>query len=635
MNNTLSLQQLFNNRIFLIPDYQRGYAWEKQQVGEFLDDLELLRSASPIYQHYTGTIVLCRVLTSQEQKIEDDEGISYDSWDVVDGQQRLTTIVLLLNEVSRALNSCGTNSTLADGTKKQYVHTSRDGQPLYKLSLNKDTHDFFKSNVLPEKPGVAGPPTTSARRLWDAKGQIAEYLRTAGGNAETREHWLQELRKNVIGRLHFNLYEVEDTAEVGIIFEVMNDRGKPLTNLEKVKNYLLHAASLLNVDQTSKDELTGSVKDAWSDMLERLMAAGLSSPSDEDGLLRAHWLMQYNPQSKNWEGSKSVKNRFDLRHNHDQPTQVLKELHQYIKGLREACICYCDALKPGRDSAFESFSSNSKIKDEIKLCNSKLVRIGVTATFLPLLMAVRMRWPAEPEKYLDIARLCEVFAFRFYQVSGYYANFRQSQMFHLANRVYHGMAFDNAVHAIKQNYNDGAEKRNFDEFTNPEAHRDWYGKRGLRYFLYEYEQHLASSKGASPKVSWADILGLKDTVEHVLPQSIQGQCYWQKRFTTDAHKEYVHDLGNLTLTKHNPVYGNKPFPEKKGAIDADGPCYAKSPFFQEQELAQYDEWTKETISDRRAKLLEWAKVRWGVDFSGIDTAQPESDGDEEEYAGEE
>ena len=126
MNNTLTLQQLFNNRIFRIPDYQRGYAWEQQQVGEFLDDLELLGSAHPDYRHYTGTIVLHQVTDAVER--QDNEGVSYVEANVVDGQQRLTTTVLLLNEISRALSVYEGSSVLAQGIRKNYVQaTSLDG----------------------------------------------------------------------------------------------------------------------------------------------------------------------------------------------------------------------------------------------------------------------------------------------------------------------------------------------------------------------------------------------------------------------------------------------------------------------------------------------------------------------------
>ena len=629
VNNTLPLQELFNNRVFRVPDYQRGYAWEQQQVGEFLDDLELLSSAR---HHYTGTIVLYQ--PSNATKKTDDEGTSYVETDVVDGQQRLTTIVLLLNEISRALSAYEGSSSLAQGIRKNYVkRTSLYGLPLYKLSLNKDTDGFFKSGVLPETLDVAGPPITSAQRLLNAKEEIANYLRKAGGDTASQEQWLRDLQRKVTTRLHFNLYEVEDAAEVGVIFEVMNDRGKPLTNLEKVKNYLLYAASTLDVTTVTKNDLTKSVNDAWADMLKQLMAAGLSLPSEEDQLLRAHWIMQYDPKARNWDGSKSIKSSFDLRRYPGQPGRIVRELDQYIKGLWRACTCYCDARRPDRDGAFASFSSEPGVRNDVKLWNSKFVRIGATATFLPLLMAVRTRWPSEPKNYLEIVKLCEVFAFRIYRVAQLRSDFRQPHMFRLAYDVADDrVKFDDAVREIKRCYRSWNARRRFDVYTDAGTPRDWYNEeRGFRYLLFEYEERLSSAKGASPKVSWMEIrsAGLKDTVEHVLPQSIKDRPYWQERFDKDAHKKYVHDIGNLTLTKHNSSYSNKPFPEKKGAIDANGRCYAGSPFFQEQELAQYDEWTREAINERRTKLLEWAKERWRVDFSGIDAVEPENDDDEE------
>ena len=627
MKNTLSLQELFNNRTFRVPDYQRGYAWEKQQVGEFLDDLELLGSTG---RHYTGTIVLHQSPDAAGKT--DNEGVSYVQADVVDGQQRLTTIIILLNEISRALSSHESSGNLARGIRKNYVEGMNDDDlPLYKLSLNKDIDGFFKSNVLAKTPGVAGPPIASARRLLVAKRQIADHLRMAGGASVGREIWLRDLQKAVTTRLHFNLYEVEHTAEVGVIFEVMNDRGKQLTDLEKVKNYLLYVTSTLDLEPDSKDQLATSVNETWAEILKQLMAAGLSAPSDEDQFLRAHWLMQYDPQSRNWSGSKSIKSKFDLRDYRGRPAQMANELQEYMKTLRDACVCYCDAQRPDRDSAFESFFGAPALRNDVRFWSSKLVRIGVTATFLPLLMAVRKRWPSDPEKYLDIVRLCEVFAFRFYQAARYYSSFGRSSMFYLANKVILGTDFDVVIREFKRIYSDRDASRRFDEFTDEGAPTDWYERRALRYLLYEYEQYLASAKGASPKVGWRDITDAdrRDTIEHVLPQSIEDRPYWQERFDADTHREYVHDIGNLTLTKHNSFYGNKPFPEKQGEIGAKAPCYAVSPFFQEQELAQFSDWTVESISRRRARLLKWARERWRVDFTGIDAAEPETDNDME------
>ena len=143
----------------------------------------------------------------------------------------------------------------------------------------------------------------------------------------------------------------------------------------------------------------------------------------------------------------------------------------------------------------------------------------------------------------------------------------------------------------------------------------WYGWSGLRYFLYEYETALALDQGGSPKVPWEELNSrdLQDSIEHILPQSISGQRYWEEMFTEERHAQYVHDLGNLTLTRHNSTYLNKPFPEKRGAVNAEGHCYAKSPFFVERELAQWEGWDADAIDERRTRLLEWAQQRWTIE----------------------
>lgn len=402
MNNTLSLQKLFSDRIFRVPEYQRGYAWENQQVEEFLDDLAVLDSTR---HHYTGTVVLLPIRTLTRS---DSDGTAYMVADIVDGQQRLTTTVVLLNEMSRVLKSFENSKNLAKGIEKNYVKsTDIDGQPIYKMSLNNDINDFFKDNILPDNPAIDGPTVESARRLMNAKSQIAQYLKEAERRQGNTEAWLRELHKKITMQLQFNLYEVESEAEVGVIFEVMNGRGKQLTDLEKVKNYLLYTASSLSgVAEDNKEAFAKSVNDAWGQILRKLMDAELSSPANENQLLRSHWLLQYDHQSRHWQGSKSIKRRFDLRPKDDSKKladhhrKLLKELQDYVQKLRQSCTSFCDVLKPSRNGAFAQLNRQATIRDSVVLWNKKLLRIERVATFLPLLMAARMRWPTDLQNTL-------------------------------------------------------------------------------------------------------------------------------------------------------------------------------------------------------------------------------------------
>ena len=243
--------------------------WEHHHVREFLEDLELL---APSRYHYTGTIVLHP--KSSTSRRMDTAGKSHDTVSIVDGQQRLTTVVILLDGICRSLSTLSEEAkTLALGIRTNFIATTEvNGQPLHKLTLNGDASLFFENTILSETPSVEGPTITSERRLLAAKKTVHEYLSLHPiVDKKERAKWLQALYMKVSTQLRFSLYEVEDEAEVGVIFEVMNDRGKPLTDLEKVKNYLLHISTRLEVT----NDLAATVNAAWAEILRRLMHSGL------------------------------------------------------------------------------------------------------------------------------------------------------------------------------------------------------------------------------------------------------------------------------------------------------------------------------------------------------------------------
>jgi hypothetical protein len=303
MDNVFPIEKLFSDRVFRVPDYQRGYAWGEEQLQDFIDDLD---SLAPGKDHYTGTIVLYDELG--ERPRIDEDGREFTVSEIVDGQQRLTTIVLFLDIIRREMAASKDDSLarLAAAIRKGYVVVrDTNGLPIYKLELNRDCRDYFNNVVLADSPSQEGPTIQSHQRLADAKRFFIGYLRNsreARGVAYT--DWLRELRNKIAHCLKITLYKVEQKAEVGVIFEVLNDRGKPLSELEKVKNYLLFIGSKLDLQE---NPLGNDVNRAWTNIFERLMAAGLSSNNAEDQLLRSHWLMAYDHQQRNWNGSKSIK----------------------------------------------------------------------------------------------------------------------------------------------------------------------------------------------------------------------------------------------------------------------------------------------------------------------------------------
>ena len=143
----------------------------------------------------------------------------------------------------------------------------------------------------------------------------------------------------------------------------------------------------------------------------------------------------------------------------------------------------------------------------------------------------------------------------------------------------------------------------------------WYGKRGLTYFLYEYEEHLFGQN--EPVINWQTIHeGGDRSIEHILPQNPEETGYWADQFPDVEERERLkHQVGNLTLVlaRDNSALGRLPFPEKKGKIGQAGAQYANSDLKITRELAGLDDWNPPEMAKRQQHLSEWAQQRWAVE----------------------
>lgn len=617
MNNVLNVEELFSGRLFVVPDYQRGYAWESKQRNEFLEDIELLPAGK---DHFTGTIVLHASNGAQQRM--DQSGKKYADYNIVDGQQRLTTIVLFLDAIRRQMQDVENLGELTTGILSAYVYVKTlAGERIHKLSLNRDSHKYFVNNILEDPPGPEGPLIASHQRLRDAKTHFRDYLARRRASAEDDvSRWLVDLYDTVTHRLRISLYEVNEASDVGIIFEVMNNRGKPLSELEKVKNYLLYAGSKLDLEG---HRLGDDVNQTWTNMFERLMSAHLASSKEENQLLRMHWIMVYDYRARNFDGSNSIKSRFQLREYADRHKELLSGMKRYTRTLDRASLAYCEIMEPTHSGAFGALRTDPGLRREIIHASEKLERINVVATFLPLLMAIRLRFPEDGGKYRDALWLCEKFAFRVYRLLERRADAGQKTIFRVANELFAGdIDFGEAMRQLRSELFAYCPNRVFKErFNLDEEENSWYGWSGLKYLLYEYEEHLAQNH--TVQLPWHAIAKrpIEQTIEHILPQTPNDK-YWRERFTPTDVRRFLHDIGNLCLTTDNRQYGNSAFPIKKGTPGAKTACYADSNLFQERELASFADWNPESVMKRRSKIVAWALERWAVDDAGVSPILP-------------
>jgi hypothetical protein len=369
-----SLSEIFSNRVFYIPDYQRGYAWDEKQWNDFTQDLELLPEDK---NHFFGTLT---IKATCAKKIMDEEGRAYIPFEVIDGQQRLTTTIIFLQAIHDELLNFREFKPLANGLKEMYLaNLDLSRQPFTKLRLNRDCRDFFEESILGFNRDVQGPTIRSHELLQGSLSYYKNYLKTQHLSMKDEyPQWLKNLLFKITQHLSMIVYEVDDVQDAGIIFETMNDRGRSLSELDKVKNYLLYISSKL--DLPSDPDLVERINRTWTHIFEKLMSADLASIANEDQLLRAHWLTIYNPDATQWKQSRSIKELFDLKAYTGQHNQLLQDLRDYLDTLRSAATAYSDLYCPEHPDAFNDVT-DAKLRASILSFSVKFARLGSRATF--------------------------------------------------------------------------------------------------------------------------------------------------------------------------------------------------------------------------------------------------------------
>jgi hypothetical protein len=628
-----TLAQVVSDRLFEVPDYQRPYAWQRKQLDDLWNDLDLL---GPTAQHYAGTLVL-RNVTGTPGTLPvtsmDDEGTVLRHTEVVDGQQRLTTCVILLDRMRRALMTIDDDraSKTADKLRTTFGVVSIDNAKRPKLSLGSDLNDFWIHSILGSDTAPGHTTTSGHARLraaaefFDTK--IAEVI--AGVDAETKLRRLRDLQGRVTNGLRFVVYEVSSAAEVGTIFETLNERGRGLTDLEKTKNYLLYLSRLIT--DARGEQLAQYVNTRWSEIFAHL--AALPAEMD-DPLLRAHWLATVDPDPRNWNGTASIKAKFDRSQyvstqttlipntrtavDQDQAwDKLVADVKAYVRTLRDCSFFVRESLDPA--AHFAEFSSDG---DRARRATSALIRSGVTALYRPLFLACRLTHPTDGAAYADLVELAEKYSARVFVIAQRRANAGQSRLYRLAHELYSGGKSPAEVitemTATLWNYAPDSRL----EAVLGSTSEDWYVRQGHKYFLYEYELSLLSPGEASPPPLDAftkTATGKQRTTEHILPQnpssSPVGDCWWTE-FTEEQHRAMMHALGNLVLTLDNSSYSNHCFVTKRGTPIGPGVaasiCYAQGKLHQERELAAETSWTPAAIAARQERLKVWALRRWSV-----------------------
>ena len=668
MNELQSLSQIFQSKIFRIPDYQRGYAWQELQLRDFWEDLVNLQRDR---YHYTGLLSLKGLSRQDSKKLSHDDAwlleIGYKAYHIVDGQQRLTTFIILLNEIIELVCHLPENIEKAEediylgfdnikDIRAKYLSRKRPPDDLIITYMFGYEHDnpsaeYLKYCILGQPFGGTIKETYYTKNLKYAKSFFARELVSC--YEKNGIEGIAELYRKLTLQLMFNIHEIEDDYDVFVAFETMNNRGKRLTNLELLKNRLIYLTTLYPkdiLDETNEVALRELINQAWREVYYQLGRNEHFLLSDDE-FLRAHWIMYFAYSRKKGddyikfllrkfshksifenvlqafpEGEETDDNipNPSIEDDDDDETPDIsepvsqeflkpKEIMDYVNSLKEAAEFWYYTYYPDKCTS---------ISDEEQVWLDKLNRIGL-GYFRPMIaVSLIQRLGYTKEERIALFKAAERFIFINFRMAMYQSSYKSSDYYRKTREIYTrrlkiSEVTDDLNMTTDTNSKDAVRifiTRMNRRFISAEGFYSW---RDLRYFLYEYEYSLAT-RYRLEKLSWALLTKVvKDrlTVEHILPQT-PTKLYWRNKFRqfNDAEIKYLSSsLGNmLPLSQSiNSSLQNDSFDDKKKRGYANG-CHC------EVEIYKEDDWDADHIYNRGIKLLHFMETRWGFKFESIE-----------------
>ena len=666
MSNLQSLSELYQNKLFRIPDYQRGFAWKQEQLVDFWDDILNLQEDR---YHYTGLLSLKAVPKDESKNWSNDKWLldsGYKAFHVVDGQQRLTTFSILVNEIVAFIEKLDCNEGKTDeeivlcyqtlkAIRSKYISQKRPPQNLittylFGYEIDNPSADYLTYKVFEEPFSGTVNETYYTKNLKYAKEFFRDCLEKL--YASDGIDGIEGIFRKITLQLMFNIHEIEDEYDVFVAFETMNNRGKKLTNLELLKNRLIYLTTLYDsdkLDAMDKGELRKQINDAWKEVYYQL-GRNQNSPLSDDEFLRAHWIMYFQYSRKKGDdyikfllNKFSAKNIFDkqvvaieeevadtvdsdIEEDDDVPQPTESEMVTTISKLEpEEIAAYVNSLKNVSKYWFYTFfPEQSNLTHEEKVWIERLNRIGI-GYFRPLVAAaLTPDANATPGERVEFFQAVERFIFLSFRMAAFQSNYKSSDYYRKTRDVYTGeRTLSDVTASLIETSNNDMEyainsyiTRMDKRFSNGEG---FYGWRDLRYLLFEYEYKKAEETGIE-KLGWTPFTKVekdKVSIEHILPQT-PTKWYWRNQFrlyTEDEIKILSGSLGNLLPLSQsvNSALQNDGFTEKKSSKNIGRRGYEDGSH-SEIEVSRQAVWDAQCILERGIKLLKFIETRWSIKF---------------------
>jgi uncharacterized protein with ParB-like and HNH nuclease domain/predicted transport protein len=539
---------------FVIPIYQRNYSWDEKQCQQLWEDILRVGSNDAIPLHFIGSIVYVQgghaSVTAGAPLL------------VIDGQQRLTTLTILLEALARFTDK---NEPLDGFTAKKISHKYltnplEEDDRFYKLLLSDTDKETLKALIknreLPKEFSI----------------RIKENFEFFSDAISSNASRIVQICNGVNKLMIVDIALERDQENPQLIFESMNSTGKALSEADLIRNYILMSLE----------------HDLQTDIYQSL----------------------WRPMELDF-GQEAYGEQFDdfMRHYLTIKTGDIPRLSEVYEAFKEYAVKYfadggnvkelvTDIRKYARYFVAMALDKEQNKKLSVLFTDLfKNLNYGVAYPFLMEVYADFEGNAISEAEFVEIIKLVESYVFRrlICQIPTNSMNKTFAEFMRHVDKSDYLSSVKGHLYQLK------SYRRfpNDEEFSLLITQRDVYNFYSRMYLFRKFENH-----GKKEFISVDNY-----TIEHVLPQNPNLSVEWQKELGSDwraIQERYLHTLGNLSLTGYNSEYSDRPFSEKKSMAGG----FAESPLRLNALIGKAEKWDESEIVNRAKSLALEAKEIW-------------------------
>lgn len=575
------------NLLFEVPKYQRYYAWEDEQVNDFIRDIDSILLGNTSEHFFGGIVCVSKVV----------EGSTRQQKELIDGQQRITTAILLIVNIIRKYEALTIQTDLSQNEREivesrisklygKYINykdeINRQPQTVHKLVLSFADKSYFE-NIL--NNSAITPTRDSHRKLQRANALLGNFIQQKLDSCTTNSQKIDILGdiENILQSYCTVIFmDCDSRASAYKLFQVLNDRGAGLNEGDLLKSKTLEALEGYNLEQDQAQKY-------WDEILEE-------DPSKVESFLRTYFASCRGKRAGRASLYDDFLNAFFPELSRGELPDTQDKAHNLLNVIKE--------IRNESQLYRKIINGNWPYEEMQPVTGWDRNRLHVLVKFLsyditlPILLAATK---LDHKKYAHLVHTLEKFMFRYKTICG---NGHQvlSELYNAeAKKIRDNPTGYSSSHLLTELRKLLSEKANDEVFAVQLKQLKYLsngGNKPLRYFfstLCDYHKWYTEGSQGQPVADKEYIINYDNvTIEHIDSQNPEGQYNLPE---TDIHKLF--NLTILSADDNGRRVNNKPFVEKK-------PVYQNSRYRINQILCGYNEWNAVNAENWQEYIVNFA-----------------------------